>query len=316
MKLCITGGCGFIGTNFLHTMVRKYPLYKFVCIDALTYSGNINNLNPIIHCPNFSFIHADISNRKEIFGIFEEQKFDMVVNFAAETHVDNSIKNPSIFFQSNVVGTQTLLDACNAFKIKRFHQISTDEVYGDLPLDRKDLKFTEETHIKPSSPYSASKASADLVVMSYHRTFGLPVTISRCSNNYGPYQYEEKLIPLMIKCAREDKPLPIYGRGENVRDWIHVDDHNSAIDQILHYGKIGEVYNVGGNTELTNLQVVKTILKCMGKTEDLISFVKDRAGHDLRYAIDNSKIKRDLHWHPLYTFEKGIQKTVEWYLRR
>ena len=314
MKICVTGGCGFIGTNFLHRMVSKYPNYEFVCLDALTYSGERKNIESISN--RVKFYCVDISELIPLHQIFLNEKFNMVVNFAAETHVDNSILNPGIFVQSNVVGTQVLLDMCKKHNVKRFHQISTDEVYGDLPLDRKNLLFTEETPIKPSSPYSASKASADLLVMAYHRTFGLPVTISRCSNNYGPYQYEEKLIPLMIKCAREDKPLPIYGRGENVRDWIHVNDHCEAIDAIIHIGKIGEVYNVGGNTELTNIEVVKMILKSLGKPESLITYVTDRLGHDLRYAIDNSKIKRELGWEPRYTFEKGIQQTIEWYLRR
>ena len=314
MKICVTGGCGFIGTNFLHRMVSKYPNYEFVCLDALTYSGERKNIESISN--RVKFYCVDISELIPLHQIFLNEKFNMVVNFAAETHVDNSILNPGIFVQSNVVGTQVLLDMCKKHNVKRFHQISTDEVYGDLPLDRKNLLFTEETPIKPSSPYSASKASADLLVMAYHRTFGLPVTISRCSNNYGPYQYEEKLIPLMIKCAREDKPLPIYGRGENVRDWIHVNDHCEAIDAIIHNGKIGEVYNVGGNTELTNIEVVKMILKSLGKPESLITYVTDRLGHDLRYAIDNSKIKRELGWEPRYTFEKGIQQTIEWYLRR
>lgn len=313
MKICVTGGAGFIGTNFLHYMTEKYPKYDFVCIDNLTYCGQLDNLKDVYDRGCLGFQRTDISDSDAIDQIFTEEKFDIVVNFAAETHVDNSIKNPGIFVQSNIVGTHVLLEACRKHKVNRFHQISTDEVYGDLPLDRKDLFFTEESPIKPSSPYSASKASADLIVMAYYRTFGLSVTISRCSNNYGPFQHEEKLIPLMIKCAQNNKPLPIYGRGENVRDWIHVKDHCMAIDQILHKGKIGEIYNIGGNAERMNLEVVKMILLYLNKPESLITFVTDRPGHDLRYAIDNSKIRRELGWSPRYTFERGLEDTIAWY---
>lgn len=314
MKVLVTGGCGFIGSNFLHYMVNKYPNYNFVCVDALTYAGNYANLNPIINESNFKFIKEDITNRENIFKIFENENFDWVINFAAESHVDNSIKNPEIFLKTNILGTQVLMDASLKYNIKRYHQISTDEVYGDLPLDRPDLLFTEENPIHTSSPYSASKASADLLVSAYIRTFKLPATISRCSNNYGPYQFPEKLIPVVISKALNNENIPVYGKGENIRDWIHVHDHNTAIDLIMHKGKVGEVYNIGGRSEKTNLEVVKTILSKLGKSEELITFVTDRPGHDLRYAIDSAKIEKELGWTREYVFEEGITETINWYI--
>lgn len=314
MKYLVTGGAGFIGSNFMHYMVEKYPNDEFVCIDALTYAGNYNNIKVLEEKENFRFVHADITDREFINKLFEEEKFDYVVNFAAESHVDNSIKNPSIFLTTNILGTQTLMDACRKYGIKRYHQVSTDEVYGDLPLDRPDLLFREDNPIKTSSPYSASKASADLLVLAYARTFGLPVTISRCSNNYGPYQFPEKLIPVVISKALTNQAIPVYGKGENVRDWIHVHDHNVGVDLILKQGKDGEVYNLGGHSERTNLEVVKTILKQLGKTEDLITFVTDRPGHDLRYAIDSTKAENELGWVLTHTFEDGIRNTVDWYV--
>ena len=314
-KFLVTGGAGFIGGNFLHTMVDRYPNDTYVCIDALTYAGNLETLEPIMNRPNFKFVHENICNREAVFKLFEEEHFDYVINFAAESHVDRSIENPGIFLNTNIIGTQTLMDACRKYGIKRYHQVSTDEVYGDLPLDRPDLFFTENTPIRTSSPYSASKASADLLVMAYHRTFGLPVTISRCSNNYGPYQFPEKLIPLIIQKASRNESLPIYGKGENVRDWLYVGDHNNAIDLIVRNGKDGEVYNIGGHNERTNLQVVKTILKVLGKPESLITYVTDRPGHDLRYAMDPTKIETELGWKPTYNFETGIVPTIEWNLK-
>ena len=314
-KFLVTGGAGFIGGNFLHTMVDRYPNDTYVCIDALTYAGNMETLEPIMNRPNFKFVHENICNRETVFKLFEEEHFDYVINFAAESHVDRSIENPGIFLNTNIIGTQTLMDACRKYGIKRYHQVSTDEVYGDLPLDRPDLFFTEKTPIRTSSPYSASKASADLLVMAYHRTFGLPITISRCSNNYGPYQFPEKLIPLIIQKASRNESLPIYGKGENVRDWLYVGDHNNAIDLIVRNGKDGEVYNIGGHNERTNLQVVKTILKVLGKPESLITYVTDRPGHDLRYAMDPTKIETELGWKPTYNFETGIVPTIEWNLK-
>lgn len=314
MKICVTGGAGFIGGNFVHHMVKKYPEYEILNLDLLTYAGNLETLKPVETEPNYRFVRGDIADRKFIMDLFAKEKFDIVVNFAAESHVDRSISDPGIFVQTNVLGTQVLLDASREYGVKRFHQVSTDEVYGDLPLDRPDLFFHEDTPLHTSSPYSSSKASADLFVMAYHRTFSLPVTISRCSNNYGPYQFPEKLIPLILSRALDDKPLPVYGRGENVRDWLHVSDHCEAIDLILHKGKEGEVYNIGGHNERTNLDVVKTILRELGKPESLIEFVKDRPGHDLRYAIDPAKIERELGWHPVYNFDTGIRQTIQWYL--
>ncbi|MBO5525180.1 MAG: dTDP-glucose 4,6-dehydratase [Clostridia bacterium] len=313
-KFLVTGGAGFIGGNFLHIMVNRYPEDEYVCIDALTYAGNMETLAPIMEKPNFKFVHENICNREAVYRLFEEEQFDYVVNFAAESHVDRSITNPEIFLQTNILGTQVLMDACRKYGIKRYHQVSTDEVYGDLPLDRTDLFFTEETPIHTSSPYSASKASADLLVLAYHRTFGLPVTISRCSNNYGPYHFPEKLIPLMIQKALRNEKLPVYGKGENVRDWLYVGDHCTAIDLVVRNGRDGEVYNIGGHNERTNLEVVRTILRELGKPESLISYVTDRPGHDLRYAMDPTKIETELGWKPEYNFDTGIVETIRWNL--
>lgn len=314
MKFLITGGAGFIGSNYLHYVTNKYKEDTFVCLDALTYAGNYNNIKELESKDNFKFIHGDITDRDFIDNLFAKEKFDIVINFAAESHVDNSIKNPGVFLTTNIIGTQVLMDASRKYNIKRYHQISTDEVYGDLPLDRPDLKFTEETPIHTSSPYSSSKASADLLVMAYYRTYNLPVTISRCSNNYGPYQFPEKLIPVVISKALKDEEVPVYGKGENVRDWIHVIDHNIGVDMIVRNGKVGEIYNLGGHSEKTNLEVVKTILKQLGKPESLIKHVTDRPGHDLRYAIDSTKAEQELGWNLTYDFEKGIKETVDWYL--
>lgn len=314
MKIIVTGGAGFIGSNFVYYLLSKYPEYKIMCVDALTYAGNMDTLKLAMAKENFSMGIADIADRDRIFALFEAFMPDIVVNFAAESHVDRSIEDPGIFLRTNVIGTQVLMDAFRKYNVKRFHQVSTDEVYGDLPLDRKDLFFTEQTPIHTSSPYSASKASADLLVLAYYRTYGFPATISRCSNNYGPFHFPEKLIPLMIINALNDKPLPVYGKGENVRDWLYVQDHCSAIDLIMHNGTEGEVYNIGGNNERTNLEVVKTIINELGKTEDLIHYVTDRPGHDLRYAIDATKIKNELNWKPATPFESGIKQTIKWYL--
>lgn len=314
MKILVTGGAGFIGGNFVHYMVNKYPDDEIVNLDLLTYAGNLETLKPVEEKKNYRFIKGDIADRSFIMELFEKEKFDIVINFAAESHVDRSISDPSIFVKTNVMGTVVLLDACRTYGVKRFHQVSTDEVYGDLPLDRPDLFFTEETPLHTSSPYSSSKASADLFVMAYYRTYGMPVTISRCSNNYGPYQFPEKLIPLMISRALAEEPLPVYGKGENVRDWLHVLDHCIAIDLIIRNGKEGEVYNIGGHNERTNLEVVKTIIKALNKSEDLIQYVTDRPGHDQRYAIDPTKMEKEIGWKPIYTFDTGIQETIEWYL--
>ena len=314
MKIIVTGGAGFIGSNFVIHMVKKYPEHEIVNLDLLTYAGNLENLTEVEKAPNYKFIRGDIADRKFVFDLFEQEKPDIIVNFAAESHVDRSITDPESFVRTNVMGTTTLLDACKEYGIKRFHQVSTDEVYGDLPLDRPDLFFTEETPLHTSSPYSSSKASADLFVMAYHRTFDIPVTISRCSNNYGPYQFPEKLIPLIISRALADEELPVYGTGENVRDWLHVSDHCVAIDLILEKGRVGEVYNIGGHNERTNLEVVKTILKALDKPESLIRFVKDRPGHDRRYAIDPTKMETELGWKPQYVFDTGMKQTIQWYL--
>ncbi len=314
MKLLVTGGAGFIGGNFVHHMVNKYPEYQIVNLDLLTYAGNLETLKPVEDKPNYHFVKGDIADEPFIMELFEKEKFDVVVNFAAESHVDRSITDPGIFVRTNVMGTRVLLDASRKFGVKRYHQVSTDEVYGDLPLDRPDLFFTEETPIHTSSPYSSSKASADLFVLAYYRTYGLPVTISRCSNNYGPYHFPEKLIPLIISRALADEELPVYGKGENVRDWLHVSDHCQAIDLIIHKGRVGEIYNVGGHNERSNLDVVKTILHALGKQESLIRFVTDRPGHDMRYAIDPAKLEKELGWKPEYTFDTGIKQTIEWYL--
>lgn len=313
-NILVTGGAGFIGSNFIYYMQRIHPDYRLVCLDALTYAGNLYTLDEAKKSADFRFVLGDITDRKLVFDLCKEEKFDVIVNFAAESHVDRSITNPEIFLKTNILGTQVLLDACNEFSIPRYHQVSTDEVYGDLPLDRPDLFFKEDTPIHTSSPYSASKASADLLVMAYHRTYGTPVTLSRCSNNYGPYQFPEKLIPLMIAKALANEPLPVYGEGFNIRDWLYVDDHCKAIDMITEKGKIGETYNIGGHNEKTNMEVVRTILKAVGKDESLIRHVKDRPGHDRRYAIDPSKIKAELGWEPETLFNEGIQKTISWYL--
>lgn len=314
-NILVTGGAGFIGGNFIHYLLGNRPDCHITCLDALTYAGNLETLKSVLEDSRLRFVHGDITDREAVYHLFEEENFDAVVNFAAESHVDRSIDTPEVFLKTNILGTQVLLDACNRFGTGRYHQVSTDEVYGDLPLDRPDLFFTEETPIHTSSPYSASKASADLLVMAYYRTYGTPVTISRCSNNYGPYHFPEKLIPLMILNALEDKPLPVYGDGKNVRDWLYVEDHCRAIELILENGRVGEVYNVGGHHEKQNIEVVKTILHALGKSEELIAFVKDRPGHDRRYAIDPSKIHRELGWLPQTSFEDGIQTTVEWYLQ-
>ena len=314
MKYLVTGGAGFIGSNFMYYMTEKYPEDTFVCIDALTYAGNYNNIKPLENRNNFKFVHGDIRDNELIDKLFEEEKFDYVVNFAAESHVDNSIKNPNLFADTNVLGTMTLMNTAKKYGVKRYHQVSTDEVYGDLPLDRPDLTFDENNPIKTSSPYSASKAGADLQVLAYARTFGLPVTISRCSNNYGPYQFPEKLIPVVISKALNNEPIPVYGNGQNVRDWIHVHDHNVGVDLIIKHGRNGEIYNLGGHSERTNLEVVKTILKQLDKPESLITFVKDRPGHDLRYAINSEKAEKELNWERTYTFEDGIKETIDWYV--
>ena len=312
-KLLVTGGSGFIGCNFIEYMLKTYPNYEVINLDLLTYAGCLENNGAVQDYPQYRFIHGDIRDRAFIFELFEKEQFDWVVNFAAESHVDRSIEDPSSFLTKNVLGTQVLMDACRCYGVKRFHQVSTDEVYGDLSLE-DDTLFTEMFPLKASSPYSASKASSDLLALSYWRTFKLPVTISRCSNNYGPFQFPEKLIPLMILKAMKNEKLPVYGTGENIRDWLHVWDHCQAIDFILHKGRIGEVYNVGGNNEYSNLTIVKLILDELGKPYDLIEFVKDRPGHDLRYAIDSSKIKYELGWEPLYTFEDGLRSTISWYV--
>ena len=314
MNIIITGGAGFIGSNFIFHMLKEYPEDRIICLDKLTYAGNLSTLEPIMDKPNFRFVKMDICDRDAVYGLFEEEHPDMVVNFAAESHVDRSILNPEIFLETNIIGTSVLMDTCRKYGIKRYHQVSTDEVYGDLPLDRPDLFFTETTPIHTSSPYSSSKAGADLLVLAYHRTYGLPVTISRCSNNYGPYHFPEKLIPLMIINALHDKPLPVYGDGLNVRDWLYVEDHCRAIDLILQKGRLGEVYNVGGHNEMRNIDIVKLICKELGKPESLIIYVKDRKGHDRRYAIDPTKIHNELGWLPETKFADGIKKTIKWYL--
>ena len=314
MTIIVTGGAGFIGSNFVFHMLQAHPDYRIVCLDKLTYAGNLSTLEPVLQQDNFRFVKADICDRQAVDKLFQEEKPDIVVNFAAESHVDRSIENPGIFLETNIMGTAVLMDACRKYGIQRYHQVFTDEVYGDLPLDRPDLFFTEETPLHTSSPYSSSKASADLLVMAYYRTYGLPVTISRCSNNYGPYHFPEKLIPLMIANALADKPLPVYGNGENVRDWLYVEDHCRAIDLIIHNGKVGEVYNVGGHNEKRNIDIVRIICQELGKPESLIVHVEDRKGHDRRYAIDPAKIHRELGWLPETKFEDGIKKTIKWYL--
>lgn len=314
MKILVTGGAGFIGCNFVHYMLEKHPEDEIVNLDLLTYAGNLESLEDVADAKNYHFVKGDIADMEFIDSLFSKEHFDVVVNFAAETHVDRSITDPGVFVRTNVMGTQALLDASRKYGVVRYHQVSTDEVYGDLPLERKDLFFTEETPLHTSSPYSASKAGSDLLVLSYFRTFGLPVTISRCSNNYGAYQFPEKMIPLMFTRAFNDETLPVYGTGENVRDWLHVKDHCAAIDLILRKGREGEVYNIGGHNEKTNLEVIHLILKELNKPESLIRFVEDRKGHDLRYAIDPAKIERELGWKPEYTFETGIRQTIAWYM--
>ena len=314
MKMLVTGGAGFIGSNFIFYMREKHPEDALICLDKLTYAGNMATLGPVMQDKGFQFLRADIADREAVYGIFERERPDVVVNFAAETHVDRSIEDPAVFLTTNVLGTQVLLDACRKYGIKRYHQVSTDEVYGDLPLDRPDLFFTEQTPLHTSSPYSASKAGADLLCNAYHRAFGLPVTISRCSNNYGPYQFPEKLIPLMIANALADKPLPVYGEGLNVRDWLYVEDHCAAIDLILQKGEAGQVYNIGGHNEMANIEIVKIILQALGKPESLITHVTDRKGHDMRYAIDPAFIHEKLGWLPQTKFRDGIQRTIRWYL--
>ena len=314
MKVLITGGAGFIGSNFIFYMRKQHPDYELLCVDKLTYAGNLATLESVMNDSKFKFVCADIAGRKAIYEIFEQEKPDVVVNFAAESHVDRSIENPAVFLETNVMGTQVLLDACRKYGVARYHQVSTDEVYGDLPLDRPDLFFTEQTPLHTSSPYSASKASSDLLCNAYQRTFGLPITISRCSNNYGPYQFPEKLIPLMVANALADKPLPVYGEGLNVRDWLYVEDHCAAINLVLEKGQVGQVYNIGGHNEMKNIDIVKRVLDILGKPESLITHVTDRKGHDMRYAIDPTFIHRELGWLPATKFEDGIKKTVQWYL--
>lgn len=314
MTIIVTGGAGFIGSNFIYFQLKNHPEDRIVCLDSLTYAGNMATLDEAMKNDHFRFVKADITDKAAVEKLFQEEHPDIIVNFAAESHVDRSVEDPGLFLRTNILGTQTLMDACRKYGIKRYHQVSTDEVYGDLPLDRPDLFFTEETPIHTSSPYSASKASADLLVLAYARTFHLPVSITRCSNNYGPYHFPEKLIPLMISRALADESLPVYGTGENVRDWLYVEDHCSAIDLVIRKGREGEIYNAGGHNERTNLEVVKTILRELGKPESLITYVKDRPGHDQRYAIDPSKIHSELGWLPATTFDEGIKKTIRWYL--
>ena len=325
MNIIVTGGAGFIGSNFIFHMLRKYPDYRIICLDCLTYAGNLSTLAPVMDNPNFRFVKESITDREAVYKLFEEEHPDMVVNFAAESHVDRSIENPEVFLDTNIKGTAVLMDACRKYGIKRYHQVSTDEVYGDLPLDRPDLFFTEETPIHTSSPYSSSKAGADLLVLAYHRTYGLPVTISRCSNNYGPYHFPEKLIPLMIANALNDKPLPVYGEGLNVRDWLYVEDHCKAIDLIIHKGRVGEVYNVGGHNEKQNIEIIHIIIETLQEmlpdsdprkahiNNDLITYVEDRKGHDRRYAIAPDKIKKEVGWEPETMFKDGIKKTIAWF---
>ena len=314
MTIIVTGGAGFIGSNFIYYMLANHPEDRIVCLDKLTYAGNLSTLAPIMDRPNFRFVRADICDRDAVYGLFEEEHPDAVINFAAESHVDRSIEDPGIFLKTNILGTGVLMDACRKYGSTRFHQVSTDEVYGDLPLDRPDLLFTEQTPIHTSSPYSSSKAGADLLAQAYFRTYGLPVTITRCSNNYGPYHFPEKLIPLMIANCLNDKPLPVYGQGLNVRDWLYVEDHCRAVDMVLRGGRMGEVYNVGGHNEMRNIDIVKLICRELGKPESLITYVTDRKGHDLRYAIDPTKIGEELGWSPETKFADGIKKTVQWYL--
>ena len=314
MKIIVTGGAGFIGSNFIFYMLKEHPDYEIICVDSLTYAGNLSTLKDVMDKPNFKFVKLDIRDREGVDKLFKEEKPDVVVNFAAESHVDRSIENPEIFLETNIIGTSVLMDAARKYGVKRYHQVSTDEVYGDLPLDRPDLFFHEDTPLHTSSPYSSSKASGDLLVGAYGRTYGLPVTISRCSNNYGPYQFPEKLIPLMIQRALANEKLPVYGEGQNVRDWLYVEDHCKAIDLILQNGKPGEVYNIGGHNEMHNIDIVKLICDYLDKPYSLIEHVTDRKGHDQRYAIDPTKIHEELGWLPETMFKDGIKKTIQWYL--
>ena len=315
MNFLITGGAGFIGSNFLHLMTKKYPQDNYVCLDALTYAGHLDSISSLMKLNNFKFIKGDIRDKEKVFELFNKNNFDVVINFAAESHVDNSILNPQLFFETNVIGTSILMDACLKYNIKRFHQISTDEVYGDILNNKTVLKFNEESSLHPSNPYSSSKASADLLVQAYYRTYGLPVTISRSSNNYGPYQYPEKLIPLMIKNALKNEKLPLYGDGLNVRDWLHVYDHCEAVDLIVRKSQVGEIYNIGSNNEKSNIEIVKTILKELNKEESLITYIKDRLGHDRRYSMDISKIQYELNWKPKYNIDEGLKETIKWYIK-
>lgn len=314
MKILVTGGAGFIGSNFIYYELEQHPEDEIICLDALTYAGHLKTLAKAMANPRFEFIKGDIADCEFVDKLFKREQLDIVVNFAAESHVDRSILEPEIFLKTNGMGTGVLMNACCKYGINRYHQVSTDEVYGDLPLDRLDLLFTEESSLHASSPYSASKASADLLVLAYHRTYDLPVSISRCSNNYGPYHFPEKLIPLMIVNALNNKPLPVYGKGENVRDWLYVTDHCKAIDLIIHNGKVGEIYNIGGHNEMRNIDIVKLICRELGKPESLITYVTDRKGHDMRYAIDPTKIHSELGWLPETKFADGIRKTIKWYL--
>lgn len=314
MTILITGGAGFIGSNFIYYERQQHPQDRIVCVDKLTYAGNLANLSGVMEQENFRFHRADICDRQAMDELFAQERPDAVINFAAETHVDRAIEHPQVFLETNVMGTQVLLDMSRKYGTSRYHQVSTDEVYGDLPLDRPELLFTEQTPLCASSPYSASKAGADLLVMAYHRTYGLPVTVSRCSNNYGPYQFPEKLIPLMIIHALADQPLPVYGSGENVRDWIYVEDHCSAVDRIVREGTVGEIYNVGGHNEMRNIDIVRLICEQLGKPQSLITHIEDRKGHDLRYAIDPAKIHAELGWLPQTDFADGIRETIAWYL--
>ena len=313
MTILVTGGAGFIGSNFIFYMLEKYPDYRIICLDKLTYAGNLLTLSTVMNNPRFRFVKGDICDEQLVVELFKNESPDIVINFAAESHVDKSIDSPQIFLQTNIIGTAVLMDACRKYAVKRFHQVSTDEVYGDLPYDSSNSFFTETTPLKPNSPYSSSKAAADLLVQAYHRTYGLPVSISRCSNNYGPYQFPEKLIPLIIFNALQDKPLPVYGDGQNIRDWLYVEDHCKAIDLIIHKGRNGEVYNIGGHNEMRNIDIVKIICRELGKPESLITFVEDRKGHDRRYAIDAKKIERELGWKPETKFVHGIRNTIRWY---
>lgn len=314
MTVLVTGGAGFIGSNFIFYWMESHPEDRVICLDKLTYAGNLSTLKSVMDERNFRFVKGDICDKDLVFELFETERPEFVVNFAAESHVDRSIDGPGVFLQTNLFGTATLLEACRGFGVGRYHQVSTDEVYGDLPLDRPDLFFTENTQLHTSSPYSASKAGADLMVQAYHKTFGVPATISRCSNNYGPYQFPEKLIPLMVLNALQDKPLPVYGKGINVRDWLYVTDHCRAIELILQRGRLGEVYNAGGHNERRNIDVVRLILAELDKPESLITYVADRKGHDRRYAINPEKIHTELGWLPETGFEDGMKRTIQWYV--